>query len=130
MKFITKNAVDIRGIKPELLFGLMIIDGVFDRNEVTTRVVTSVTDGTHMKGSLHYAGMAVDLRLPYPAAEKNKLHQLVQDMQNTLGVQWDVVLEETHIHVEFDPKPATFRAGIDKKPVPVTGSVPLAGEQH
>lgn len=62
-------------------------------------VVTSVTDGDHKSGSLHHTGCAVDLRLPPLDAPL-----MVGSLRDALGVEFDVVLETDHIHVEYDPK--------------------------
>lgn len=66
-------------------------------------VITSANDGKHMKGSRHYSDDAFDLRirniLPGGSAKA-----WVARMQERLGDDYDVVLEEDHIHVEYDPK--------------------------
>jgi hypothetical protein len=62
-------------------------------------VVTSANDGQHMDGSKHYDDQALDLRvwhLPDPAHTARRL-------QRTLGEDYDVVYEDTHIHAEYDP---------------------------
>lgn len=63
-------------------------------------VITSLNDGKHMVGSLHYEGKAADLRiwgLKDPAAVEKRIAILV-------GTDFDVILEKDHIHVEYDPK--------------------------
>lgn len=57
--------------------------------------ITSIRDGNHSPGSLHYDGLAFDIR--YGNASKEK-------MQAVLGTGWDVVFESNHIHCEYDPK--------------------------
>jgi hypothetical protein len=61
---------------------------------------TSVVDGTHSKHSRHYVGMAFDLRIWYLTNQDD----FVVWLQAHLGDSYDVVLESTHIHVEFDPE--------------------------
>jgi len=64
-------------------------------------VVTSVSDGKHKEGSLHYRGLAFDLRtwhIRQPQTYANELRE-------RLGKGWDVIVEKTHIHVEYDPRP-------------------------
>lgn len=63
-------------------------------------VVTSGLDGTHSAGSLHYYGLAVDFRSRY--FNKKLQKQVVKELQNALGGDYDVVLHRTHIHAEFD----------------------------
>lgn len=64
-------------------------------------VWTSGTDGTHMSGSKHYSGEAIDLRTWYMT--KDVQEDMVFELQTALGNDYDVVLEPTHIHVEYDP---------------------------
>lgn len=93
-----KPGVRINGIKPELLFGLMVAESVYKDND-SRLVVTSIMDGSHMEGSLHYVGHAANLRKPLDQSSREIAIQLGEQ----LGPQWDVVLEPTHIHIEFDP---------------------------
>jgi UDP-N-acetylenolpyruvoylglucosamine reductase len=65
-------------------------------------VLTSANDGQHGFGSLHYAGLAVDVRTHHVTA--NDIEPLADTIREALGPQFDVVLEDTHIHVEFQPK--------------------------
>ena len=98
---LTKSGVKISGVQPELLIGLMIADAIYARYN-TELVVTSLCDGKHMSNSKHYQGLAADLRINnvLPA----KLMELLSILKNALGVDFDVVLEKDHIHIEFDPK--------------------------
>jgi hypothetical protein len=61
--------------------------------------VTSVEEGNHGDGSLHYCGDAFDFR--YSNAIAGPSHEEVKD---AAGKDFDVVSEKTHIHVEYDPK--------------------------
>ena len=61
-------------------------------------VVTSARDGKHKDNSLHYVGKAVDLRI------RDYVDTWAMYLHNTLGKDWDVVIESDHIHVEYDPK--------------------------
>ena len=95
------------------------IDSIFREfclDEFSTRlepIMTSGKDGSHMTGSLHYAGRACDIRLlthPYytteliPNAAWVYNESLAEELQKKLGGDFDVVLERTHIHIELDPK--------------------------
>ena len=96
-----KPGVRILGIRPEILLALMIAESLFNKENVEL-VITAAIDGKHSRGSLHYAGAAVDLRirhLPLGGAEK-----IYGDLISALGSDYDVVLEKSHIHVEFQPK--------------------------
>ncbi len=56
--------------------------------------VTSLREGNHMAGSLHYDGLAFDIRCGVSISE----------IREALGPGWDVVHEKDHIHCEYDPK--------------------------
>lgn len=62
--------------------------------------LTSVTDGKHGETSLHYAGFAVDIDHHDPGSFPWIREKLV----DRLTVEFDVVVEATHIHIEFQPK--------------------------
>ena len=67
-------------------------------------VVTSAREGTHMDGSLHYLGRALDFRLP-----TDNMELKVDKLKMLLGNNYDVVISRARnipicIHVEFDPK--------------------------
>lgn len=65
-------------------------------------VVTSGMEGQHMAGSRHYRGEALDFRTRHlSAAARSRLRQRMAEL---LGREYDVVLERTHLHVEYDPK--------------------------
>ena len=58
--------------------------------------VTALRDGNHKAGSLHYDGLAFDIRRHYK--------QLKTSIKVKLGSNWDVIYESNHIHCEYDPK--------------------------
>jgi len=58
--------------------------------------ITSIRDGNHLAGSLHYDGLAFDM-------EDNPKFQLIE-IREALGPDFDVVPEKDHIHCEYDPK--------------------------
>lgn len=93
-----KPGVRIRGMQPEILLAVVAAHELF-KEQAQALTITSCTDGRHKDGSLHYTGCAVDLRLPTARVE-----QVVAQLQNRLGSEYDVVLEGDHIHVEYDPK--------------------------
>jgi hypothetical protein len=93
-----KPGVRVLGMKPEILLAIEIAHTLF-QEQAQYLTITSVTDGAHMAGSLHHAGLAVDLRLPSANADK-----IIAQLAIRLGAEYDVVLEQDHIHVEYDPK--------------------------
>ena len=93
-----KPGVRIHGIKPEVLFALNVLESIWP----TELVVTCGMEGKHGRGSLHYVGYAVDVRTR--DLEPEELAALVSVAKDSLGQDFDVVLEKTHLHVEFQPK--------------------------
>ena len=86
---------------------LELIDGLLTCAEVYydlgyTLVITEIAGGVHMKGSLHYEGLAADLRTSMVPRER--LPSLVAALRRKLPRYWDVVLEKDHIHVEYDTR--------------------------
>lgn len=65
-------------------------------------VITSAREGTHSERSLHYKGQAIDLRTHDLSA--NQIALLVKAFRNALPAGWDIVVEATHLHCEWDPK--------------------------
>jgi len=101
-----KAGVRINGMKPEALIGMMICDSIY-AEEVLDCVVTSGTEGKHgssSRPSLHYAGMAFDLRSYYQTASAEQQEALRARLKDALGMDFDVVREPNHYHVEYQPK--------------------------
>ncbi len=96
-----KHGVNVQGLKPEILLAILIADPMFEAHGVDC-VITSLLEGAHKPGSFHYDGLAVDLR-SRELTEGGKI-SVVTALRNALGDQYDVVLESTHIHIEFDPR--------------------------
>jgi hypothetical protein len=94
-----KPGVRVLGIKPELLLAIMIAERAFHPNEL---VITSLMDGTHSRGSEHYTGMAFDARTRDVAESRAK--ELAHSIGAALGSDYDVILEPSHLHIEYDPK--------------------------
>jgi len=97
------ESVDVKSVAPGVLD--MVVDAAqtsyAERDNTENFVVTSAHDGTHSTRSLHDDGLAVDFRVwGFTEAEAKRV---TAEIQQRLGIRWDVVYERTHIHVEYDP---------------------------
>ena len=94
-----KKGVRIKKVTPEIVVAMIVANQVYNEEGIDF-TVTSVNDGKHMEGSKHYEGNAFDCRIRYlPKPQKT-----AYAIRNRLTEDYDVVLEETHIHIEYDPK--------------------------
>jgi len=65
-------------------------------------VITSGIEGTHAVRSFHYIGRALDFRTSMLTdSQRSVVHDR---LRQTLGVEYDVVFEGDHFHIEYDPK--------------------------
>jgi hypothetical protein len=97
-----KHGVDLRGIQPQMAVAYTIAEAIYWDKAGVHCVITSCSDGRHGPNSLHYKGMALDLRTSNLRPEQ--LHPVFNALKTALGVQFDTVMESDHIHCEFDPK--------------------------
>ena len=96
-----KKEVNLSGLQPELAVAHVEISKIYSSYGVDA-VITSALDSEHKLGSLHYVGLALDYRIwNVPSLV---LQELFLKIKEALGSQFDVVLEDDHIHVEFQPK--------------------------
>ena len=58
--------------------------------------ITSIREGNHSPGSLHYRGDAFDIR--------NNSSIKLKELRHAAGADFDVIQEGDHIHIEYDPK--------------------------
>lgn len=103
-----KAGVSRDGLKVPLRQKLQDIGAAY--HGVTRQImrITSTTDGTHMAGSKHYNGEAIDVGIrsssTFQFFSKAIQIALVAAIKAVLGADYDVVLESDHIHIEYDPK--------------------------
>lgn len=97
-----KQGVRLKDVSPELLVGIMVAMGVFaifGEDCWLTSVVDSHDSGLHPKGR------ACDLRTTaeedLDASEIVAIHAF---LKKELDLDFDILLESNHIHMEFDPK--------------------------
>lgn len=105
VKFKTGVTLDLR---PEMARALPLIEQAHTDVGITRgALITSGTDGEHSAESLHYVGLAVDLRTrDLTAVQVAKLVAALRKRLNgsaTANRPYQVVVEATHIHVEYQP---------------------------
>lgn len=98
---ILKPGVELLGLRPETLIGVLAAYHAYTQAGYEL-ILTSVTDGTHSRGSRHYVGCAFDCRRRH--VPDDVIHVIHGNIAEALGNQFDVVLESTHIHIEYDPE--------------------------
>ena len=100
--FITKEGVDLGGLSPHIDVVLLEADSIWEEFG-QEMVITAGLDGVHSVGSLHYLGLAVDLRTRYfTNEEKEVIAYKLQDALKKFNIHYQVVVHRTHIHVEYD----------------------------
>src|SRR5678815_276616 len=89
------------GVQPHLIRLVAVLANV--AGEMGTELtITAGIDGQHSMTSLHYALRAIDVRTrDLSVADKERL---IAGLRLELGADYDVVLEDDHLHLEFDPK--------------------------
>jgi len=92
-----KAGVDISRLERHTRRSLNMIEQAwkFHNEEL---VITSTYEGNHGAGSLHYANQAYDLR--YPTNDHDFWEALIR---RYLVINFDVVAERDHLHIEYDP---------------------------
>lgn len=100
-------------VKLHTLLAMMKVAYIYYKRGYTgvLNTVTSVMDGKHMEGSKHYTGDAFDQRTWADATgtqmDPTEKEDLAWEIREALGPDWDVVIERTHLHIEFDKKRGT-----------------------
>jgi len=101
MKLSFKPGVTLFGIQAELLPAIICCHSIYTHHGHDC-TITSLTDGKHSHTSLHYVGAAFDLRTRHlPEVQKTVIFD---EICLALTDEFDVILEDSHIHVEFQPK--------------------------
>lgn len=98
---IVKDGVVFTVLKPTTRAIIDAAEYVFGRHGLTP-TITSAEDGTHMTGSRHYTGDALDFRR-HESDARGLTDIIAEELTYYLGDAYDVVVEPTHLHVEYDP---------------------------
>ena len=96
----TEKGVQLFGLKIEMRPVLIEADKIYEKHGQEL-FITCTTGGIHSPGSLHYYGYAIDLRTKFFKDQSEK-QEVKRELSEVLRFPFDVVLESTHIHVEFD----------------------------
>jgi len=99
---IIKPGVSITGIKPEINLAITIAHSIYQTFNYDL-IITAGTEGKHSTGSLHYVGLAIDIRIRHIISQK-ELNKILDNLKSSLSPSYDVILHATHIHIEFQPK--------------------------
>lgn len=98
-----KKGVSIFGVRPEMSFAMIVVHQVYrELDNMENCVITSCTDGEHSKGSDHYVGLALDVRVWGFNREQRAL--ATEMILERLTDEFEVFDEDTHIHIGFDPQ--------------------------
>jgi len=102
MNLQTKEHVSLHNIQPVMKLAMHKIKKCYDDLGFAC-LITSTDEGIHKKGSLHYLGLAIDLRtrnIPHNVLEI--LYLNIKQELNLLSSKFQTILESNHIHVEYD----------------------------
>ena len=105
IKINVKKGVDISKLHVQMREALPIMASIYDKYGYSFWI-TSANDGKHMKGSKHYDDDAVDSRT-WGIVAAGFLYIIGNEMQEMLDLHcsgYQVVIEDDHYHVEWDPK--------------------------
>lgn len=103
--FLIKPGAKILGIKPEILLGLKIVEKVFSSLGYDV-ILTEATGGMHMHESLHYVGLAVDLRSKHMLNidKTTVIAKISSELEDFDFIIENEGTEREHFHLEFQPK--------------------------
>lgn len=92
----------VGGLGTEIVLAIFIVKDIYEKHGFEC-ILTEGTGGIHGYSSEHYKGDAADFRTSN-IRPKEKINLIAGQIKDCLGEDYDVVVEETHLHVEFDPK--------------------------
>jgi hypothetical protein len=103
-----KDGFSFKGIRAEIVAGLQILTPIASNLGIKTLVLTAGTNGKHGDGSLHYSGLALDIRSRNLTREQKM--GLLQGFNTSAGKNFDFILEDQgldneHFHLEYDEHP-------------------------
>lgn len=96
-----KHDVVMSGLKFEMRAAMVVAEKLWAEYGEEL-VITSALDGTHQANSLHYFGLALDFRTRYFSDDEKLIIEDELRERLKLYQYYDVVLEDDHMHVEWD----------------------------
>ena len=96
-----KEGVRLSGLRPELAVALVALHDIYN-SQGAALVITSGVEGKHSMGSGHYRGCALDLRTRDLSSQQ--VATVLKRAREQLGLDFLVLQEADHIHVEFKPQ--------------------------
>lgn len=110
---ILKKGASLEGVTGNTRHAIEVVDQVYAAYGyglvITSGTEGDKTDGVHREDSKHYTGDAFDCRIRFVTNEAglldvDKVKSIAKTIREKLGVNYDVLVEKDHIHVEYDPK--------------------------
>ncbi len=104
-----KEGVQAGPLHPAIDHAFNIIDIIWDKHfHGVVPIITSLREGTHSVGSLHFGGPLGDTRcracdIRSRNITKHEKTVAITQLRLYLGQAYDIVDEYSHIHVEYDP---------------------------
>lgn len=108
MRIRYKEGVRLHDLTPQIVLAIQSAAAVWQELGAPELVVTSCNDGIHRETSLHWCGMACDLRIWNLPEDRRRL--AVSELERDLPPDFDVILESDHVHLEYQPRLSSRRA--------------------
>lgn len=100
MSLSIKRGVSVLGLQMPMVLGLQVVADVYENLKLDC-VITSGVEGKHGGHSHHKKGLAMDFRTRN--VPEWQLRTLQENLASALQNEYQVILEKTHIHIEYDP---------------------------
>jgi uncharacterized protein YcbK (DUF882 family) len=107
---IIKPGVQIAGLRREMQMAIDYAEDVYEKFGHTLIMTDGYDDQKkivrgRVKNSKHYSGEAFDIRIWNVGADLHRIFGRLKKGLEPLG--FDILLENDHIHIEYDPKRST-----------------------
>ncbi len=100
-----KEGVTVYGLRQELIFASFVADTVYHAITDSGVVITAAVEDGH-NSYVHLNGCAIDIRTRYPGSTRqfsaDLKTRLMTALKDALTDEFDIVLEDNHIHIELD----------------------------